>query len=121
VGKSPYKSRYLQNIVVRESQSTAVYNYQADTGIKLRLNFVSQVDIYDIKGKEVIYFDDGLGVKRQKEHRFKEGYLASKSTPTIQTDVILIRNINDEYHHLTSSEGPLCGLTLEDKINEQKI
>lgn len=117
VGKSPYRSRHLQNIVVRESQSVADYNHQAGTGIQLSLNFVSQVDIYDIKSKEVIYFDDGVGVKRQKEHRCKEGDLGSKSTPTIQTDVVLINNTNDEYEYLTSAEPPLCGLTLEDKIN----
>lgn len=117
VGKSPYKSRHLQNIVVRESQSVAAYNHQSNTGIQLSLNLVSQVDIYDIKSKEVTYFDDGVGVKRQKEHRCKEGDLGSKSTPTVQTDVVLIKNTNDQYEYLTSAENPLCGLTLEDKIN----
>ena len=92
MGKSPYKNRHLQNIVVQESQSVAEYNHQANAGIQLSLNFVSQVDIYDIKIKEVIYFDDGVGVKRQKEHRCKEGDLGSKSTPTVQTDVVLIQN-----------------------------
>jgi hypothetical protein len=113
VGKSPYK----KNIVVIESQSVAEYNHQANTGIQLSLNFVSQLDIYDIKSKEVVYFDDGIGVKRQKKHRFKEGDLGSKSTPTVQTEVILIKNTNDEYGYLTSAESPLCSLTLEDKIN----
>jgi hypothetical protein len=117
VGKSPYKSRHLQNIVVGESQSVAEYNHQANTGIQLSLNFVSQVDIYDIKNKEVVYFDDGIGVKRQKEHRCKEGDSGSKSTSTVQTDVVLIKSANDEYEYLTSAESPLCGLTLEDKIN----
>jgi hypothetical protein len=117
VGKSPYKSRHLQNIVVRESQSVAEYNHQANTGIQLSLNFVSQVDIYDIKSKEVVYFDDGIGVKRQKEHRCKEGDSGSKSASTVQTDVVLIKSANDEYEYLTSAESPLCGLTLEDKIN----
>lgn len=117
VGKSPYKSRHLQNIIVGQSQSIAEYNHQANTGTQLSLNFVSQVDIYDIKSNEVIYFDDGVGVKRQKEHRYKEGDLGSKSSPTVQTDVILIKNANNEYEYLTSAESPLCGLILEDKIN----
>ena len=117
VGKSPYKSRHLQNIVVGESQSIAGYNHQSNVGIQLSLDFVSQVDIYDIKRKEVVYFDDGVGVKRQKEHRCKEGDSGSKSASTIQTDVILIGNTNNEYEYLTSAESPLCDLTLEDKIN----
>lgn len=117
VGKSPYKSRHLQNIVVRESQCVAEYNHQASIGIQLRLNFVSQVDIYDIASKEVVYFDDGVGVKRQKEHRCKEGDSGSKSASTVQTDVVLIKNTNDEYEYLTSAESHLCDLTLEDKIN----
>jgi hypothetical protein len=83
----------------------------------LSLNFVSQVNIYDIKSKEVVYFDDGVGVKRQKEHRCKEGDSGYKSTSTVQTDVVLIKSTNDEYEYLTSAESPLCGLTLEDKIN----
>lgn len=117
VGKSPYKSRHLQNIVVRESQCVAEYNHQANTGIQLSLNFVSQVDIYDIASKEVVYFDDGVGVKRQKEHRCKEGDSGSKSASTVQTDVVLIKNANNEYEYLTSAESHLCDLTLEDKIN----
>jgi len=117
VGKSSYKSRHLQNIVVRESQSVAEYNHQANTGIQLSLNFVSQVDIYDIKTKEVLYLDDGVGVKRQKEHRCKEGNSGSKSASTVQTDVILVQNTTNEYEYLTSAESSLCNLTLEDKIN----
>lgn len=117
VGKSPYKSRHLQNIVIEKSQSIAEYNHQVNAGIQLSLNFVSQVDIYDIKRKELVYFDDGVGVKRQKEHRCKEGDLGSKSASTIQTDVILIGNTDNEYEYLTSAESPLCDLTLEDKIN----
>ena len=66
VGKTPYKSRHLQNIVVQESQVVADYNHQENTGIQLSLNFVSPVDIYDIKTKEVLYLDDVVGVKRQK-------------------------------------------------------
>lgn len=117
LGKSPYKSRHLQNIVVRESQSIAEYNHQSNTGIQLSLNFVSPVDIYDIKTKEVLYLDDGIGVKRQKEHRCKEGDSGRKSASTIQTDVILVQNLRNEYEYLTSAESSLCNLTLEDKIN----
>jgi hypothetical protein len=117
VGKTPYKSRNLQNIVVRESQAIADYNHQENRGIQLSLNFVSPVDIYDIKTKEVLYLDDGVGVKRQKEHRCKEGDSGSKSASTVQTDVILVQNINNEYEYLTSAESSLCDLTLEDKIN----
>jgi hypothetical protein len=91
VGKSLCKNRHLHNIVVRESQSVAEYNHQADTGIQLSLNFVCQVDIYDLNRKEVVYFDDEVRVKRQKEHRCKEGSLGSKSTPKIQKEVILIK------------------------------
>lgn len=117
LGKSPYKSRHLQNIVVRESQSIAEYNHQSNTGIQLSLSFVSPVDIYDIKTKEVLYLDDGIGVKRQKEHRCKEGDSGRKSASTIQTDVILVQNLSNEYEYLTSAESSLCNLTLEDKIN----
>jgi hypothetical protein len=117
VGKIPYKSRNLQNIVVRESQAIAEYNHQENRGIQLSLNFVSPVDIYDIKTKEVLYLDDGVGVKCQKEHRCKEGDSGSKSASTVQTDVILVQNINNEYEYLTSAESSLCDLTLEDKIN----
>lgn len=117
LGKSPYKSRHLQNIVVRESQSIAEYNHQSNTGIQLSLSFVSPVDIYDIKTKEVLYLDDGIGVKRQKEHRCKEGDSGRKSASTIQTDVILVQNLRNEYEYLTSAESSLCNLTLEDKIN----
>jgi len=56
-------------------------------------------------------------VKRQKEHRCKEGDSGSKSESTVQIEVILIKNTNNEYEYLTSAESPLCGLTLEDEIN----
>lgn len=117
VGKTPYKSRHLQNIVVQESQVVADYNHQENTGIQLSLNFVSPVDIYDIKTKEVLYLDDVVGVKRQKEHRCKEGDSGSKSASTVQTDAILVQNTSHEYEYLTSAESALCNLTLEDKIN----
>ena len=90
IGVCPYQSRQLQNKVVSASESVGIYIKKQQHGVQLSLNFLSPVDIYDPKSKEVLYFDDGVGVKKQKEHRQKTTILGSKSSATVQTDVVVI-------------------------------
>ena len=89
VSKRVFCKRQLQNEVIKESEKIAKF-LENKGGTQLRFNFLEEVDIYDSESKELLYFDDGVGVNRQKEHRSTSENLGEKSTPKVQTDVIVL-------------------------------
>jgi hypothetical protein len=115
VGQKVCSVRQLQYQVVSESKAVATYLTQA--GVQLSFNFVSAVDIYAAESAEVLYFDDGVGVKRQKEHRRRAEAEGSKSSATVQSDIVVIGNDATGYHYLSSAEAVLGGSSLEDCIH----
>jgi hypothetical protein len=76
----------------------------------LSLHLVVDVDIYEAFSKELHYFDDGIGVKRQKEERKSSDKAGTKSSKNLQTDVIVIGNEDLGYDYLSSAEANLQGV-----------
>ena len=117
LGKSPYSVRHLQHKVVAESGLISSYLQSVQSPLQLSLNFVEQVDIYASQTEELVYLDDGVGVKRQKETRGEEKALASEKLATVQTDVIVIGNLSNGYQYLSSAEANFSNISLEDLIH----
>ncbi len=116
VSKRVFCKRQLQNEVIKESEKIAKF-LENKGGTQLRFNFLEEVDIYDSESKELLYFDDGVGVNRQKEHRSTSENLGEKSTPKVQTDVIVLGNEEDGFHYTSSAESNFCGNDIETHIN----
>ena len=47
--------------------------------IKSDISLAPKVDIYDPLTEEILLFDDGIGVKKQKAHRLRRGNLGIKT------------------------------------------
>lgn len=62
----------------------------------------SSVGIYDSTSKEILVFDDAIGVKRQKEKREKS---YKKALKTVQTDVIEVENPTGGFDYITAGYG----------------
>lgn len=105
-----YGHRQIANKVLKEAEKLKQASYECFTGMQLSIPFIEKVDIYDPLSKELLYFDDGVGVKKQKVHRQKKeepvATLAQeKENKTIQTDVVVIGTCKDDFHHLTCAEA----------------
>ena len=95
--------------------------------IKSEIKIAPQVDIYDPLTEEILLFDDGIGVKKQKAHRLRRGFLSVKTEPeetreknpdvvistpdesgqkqkrkTVITDVVLLQTPKGSFEYLTS-------------------
>jgi hypothetical protein len=116
-GAKVYRKSGLQVKVIAESKAVASYLHQQSAGQQLRFNFVEKVDIYSPTVEEINYFDDGVGVKRQKEQRINEIKIGFKSTPTVQTDVIAIGSEKQGYSYLSSAEANSSACSLEELIH----
>jgi hypothetical protein len=83
---------------------------------QLSLNFVETDKgfLYDKDKQEVCYFDDGVGVTKQKEKRGDKSY--AKETKYVQTDVVLIQNPDDSYQYLSENNKIKNNLNLEMQI-----
>jgi len=84
-----------------------------------------EVAIYDSAAKEVLLFNDGIQVKKQKENRDKHSESpcnnienSSKSDGDkkvrIQTDVIMLQKASGDYIHLM--EGAVSAFTLKEYL-----
>jgi hypothetical protein len=62
----------------------------------------SNIAIYDKKSEEILLFDDGIGVKRQKEKRIKT---YKKEFKTLQTDLIEVQNPAGGFGFITGGYG----------------
>ncbi len=95
--------------------------------IKQEIPIAPTVDIYDPLTKEILLFDDGIGVKKQKAHRPRRGLLGvrteqeetrsrnqdvvsgeadesgqKKKRKTVITDVVLLQTPKGSFKYLTS-------------------
>lgn len=116
-GTKVYSRTGLRLKVIAESKAVAHYLHPHKGGQQLSFNFVDKVDIYATEVEEINYFDDGLGVKRQKEARNSATKTGTKSSPTIQTDVIVIGNQKQGYQYLSSAEANSLAGSLEEIIH----
>lgn len=81
------------------------------TETQLEILIAPQVDIYDPLQEEILLFDDGIGVKKQKTNRDKKSELV-RSEPeatspkqkrkTVITDVVLLQTPKGSFESLTS-------------------
>jgi hypothetical protein len=117
IGEKPYSESHLQNKVVEEAERVSAYLHQYPSGQQLSLNFVDKVCIYDGSVEEILYLDDGVGVKRQKEERRSKTKIGFKSSATVQTDVIGIGNSTLGFTYLSSAESSFLGCELEELIH----
>lgn len=104
MGVPIYGHRQIANKVLKESEKVKQASQGCYSGMQLSICFVESVDIYDPLSKELLYFDDGIGVKKQKLHRQKQEESQEKESKTVQTDVIVIGTCAADFHHLTSGE-----------------
>ncbi len=79
--------------------------------IKSESQIASLVDIYDPLAQEILLFDDGIGVKKQKENRNKKQDVVISETDesgkkqkrkTVTTDVVLLPTPKGSFEYLTS-------------------
>ena len=95
--------------------------------IKQEIPIASTVDIYDPLTEEILLFDDGIGVKKQKAHRLRRGLLGVKTEQeenrsknqdvvgiesdlpqqkskrkTVITDVVLLQQPTGSFEYLTN-------------------
>lgn len=113
-GNKLYSSSHLPKKVVLESAS--ISSYLLSNPSQLCIHFIDKVAIYEPASPEVLYFDDAVGVKRQNEIRRVPWAEGSKSSATVQTDVIVIGNEQSGFHYLSSAEAENRGLSLEDLV-----
>lgn len=102
-GEVLYSSNQLCNKVKHYAQETTVETIKPYHGMQLLIPFAeSNVGIYDEKSEEILLFDDGIGVKRQKEKRVKS---YKKAFKTVQTDLIEVQNPAGGFEYITSGYG----------------
>ncbi len=79
--------------------------------IKNEIEILSNVDIYDSETEEILLFDDGIGVKKQKENRSKNQDVVigepdksgqKQKRKTVITDVVLFPTPKGSFEYLTS-------------------
>lgn len=75
------------------------------------ISIAPQVDIYDPLASEILLFDDGIGVKKQKANRDKKPELVKSESQeletkqkrqTVITDVVLFQTPTGNFEYLTS-------------------
>ena len=79
--------------------------------IKQEIPIAPTVDIYDPLTEEILLFDDGIGVKKQKETRSKNQDIVSSESDapqqkpkrkTVITDVVLLQQPTGSFEYLTN-------------------
>lgn len=96
--------------VIEAAQSTP-YN-----GLQLSFNFVKpDINLYDPHEKEVLYYDDAVGVTKQKEHRKDKDY--EKTERYVQTDNVLIEKPTHDFEYISANDKVLDSVPLEFQIN----
>lgn len=110
-GNHVYTCTQLQRKVKAEAVELSTHLQSSYQGVQLCLPFVNnQLDLYDIDTEEVLFFDDGIGVKRQKDKRKDDTY--EKPTKRIISDIFAIQKPNEnkkkdeenekiDYHYIT--------------------
>jgi hypothetical protein len=102
-GEVLYSANHLSEkakIYAKEVSESTIKKYD---NIQLCIPFAEpDVAIYDSQNKEILLFDDAIGVKRQKEKRVKN---YKKALKTVQTDVIEIQKPKGGFDYITAGCG----------------
>ena len=105
----------IWEIVVNKAVEVSSH-WQSEIGrikqsIKSESQIAPTVDIYDPLAQEILLFDDGIGVKKQKENRKKNQDVVIGETDesgqkqkrkTVITDVVLLQTPKGSFEYLTS-------------------
>lgn len=95
-----YSSGQLQRKIKREASKVSDSQRTSYNGLQLCFPFVNNsVAIYDSNEEEVLFFDDGIGVKRQKDKRNQSDY--EKPTKRVQSDVFSLEQADGTYRYMT--------------------
>jgi hypothetical protein len=102
-GESLYSSNHLSEKAKVYAQEVTQATIDKYAGMQLCIPFAkSEVAIYEEKSKEILLFDDAIGVRRQKEKREKN---YKKTAKTVQTDVIEVQKPNGNFEYITAGFG----------------
>lgn len=97
-----YTAKQIQSKMVSLSVVAKEHLLEAYNGLQLCLNFVDgDIDLYASDSAEVHYFDDGVGVKRQKAKRKDKSY--QKESKTVQTDIIVVQKADNAHYYIAKS------------------
>lgn len=89
IGDIGYSTSQLQKKTLETAIAISNYELSKYEGQQLCLPFVeTDFDLYAVNSEEVLVFEDGIGVKRQKDKRKDENY--EKPTKRVQSDIIAI-------------------------------
>jgi hypothetical protein len=100
--ESVYKARNFQNKMLSLKPIAKEHLNKSYNGLQLCLNFVDpSVEVLDVNSAEVHYFDDAVGVKRQKEVRKDPIY--QKKAKTVQTDIIVLQKPDKTYNYIAKT------------------
>jgi hypothetical protein len=102
-GEVLYSSNHLSEKVKIYASQVSRATIREYENMQLSIPFADpSVDIYDSTSKEILVFDDAIGVKRQKEKREKN---YKKALKTVQTDVIEVENPQGGFDYITGGYG----------------
>ena len=114
-GKKLLSDQKIWDIVVNKAVEISSKWQQQIQSIKQSIKSESQiaslVDIYDPLAQEILLFDDGIGVKKQKENRHKKQDVVISETEqsgqkqkrkTVITDVVLLQKPKGGFEYLIS-------------------
>ena len=89
IGDRGYSKSHLQKKIVETAVDMSTYQRSKYEGIQLCFPFIeTDFNIYDSWVDEILLFEDGIGVKRQKDKRGDKDY--EKPTKRVQSDIIAI-------------------------------
>jgi hypothetical protein len=132
-GEKLLSDQKIWQIIVNKSRQVSE-EWQQETEeinkkIKTEVDICSEVDIYASDSSEILLFDDGIGVKKQKENREKldkkeidePENIQKSSRKFITTDVILLEKPSGGFHYITSpldAQGKTL-IPLEEMVKSQ--
>lgn len=97
--------------VARQSAQVAQVSKQ------LSFNFIAgDIDLYAPNQAEILYFDDAVGVTKQKAHRNDITYC--KSEKYVQTDNVVIQRKTGDFEYLSANKKVENSVAIADKINQ---
>ena len=116
IGEQIYTGSQIQHKIVELEPLISTHLEKIYTNQQLSFNFVEtdKSFLYDKDSDEICYFDDGVGVTKQKEKRGDKSY--EKETKYVQTDVVLIENPDKSYRYLSENKKVESKLDLEQQI-----
>jgi hypothetical protein len=110
-GEKLLSDQKIWEIVVNKAQEISRKWLSEMESIKPEINIAATVDIYQPLTEEILLFDDGIGVKKQKETRSKKADLVmtesssaaqKQKRKTVITDVVLLQTPKGSFEYLTN-------------------